>query len=55
MRKTGGLSSEGREGGHSLEYGLFWRPELNWKMLAWEWIADKDEGSEVEVAENIHA
>ena len=26
-----------------LDYGLFWRPELNWKMLAFQWIGDDRE------------
>lgn len=31
---TGGLTSDS-----GLQHGIFWRPtELNWKMLAWEWV-----------------
>lgn len=38
MPKTGGISSETEEiGGDGLGYGLFWRKELNWSLLAWEY------------------
>ena len=41
---------------HGLNYGLFWRPGLNWKMLAWQWI---DECASVvdgdDLKEDMHA
>ena len=54
LPRTGGISadldadtgnSETREQG--LGYGLFWRPELNWKLLAWQWVDDRS------LAENL--
>lgn len=48
MLRTGGLtavSGEKRDphadnNEHGLGYGLFWRQELNWRHLAWQWVAD---------------
>ena len=39
MSRTGGLAVEGRS---SNAYGLFWRPELNWKFLCWQYVTDED-------------
>ena len=53
MQKTGGLTADtGRSRGE--RYGLFWRPELNWKLLAWQWVRDDSRPSELSASE-IHA
>ena len=47
MPHTGGLTAETvRANTQEMEdsktgYGLFWRPELNWKLLAWQWVDDE--------------
>ena len=44
MPKTGGLSAEQDPEAQTsaMGYGLFWRPELNWKLLAWQWLSDEN-------------
>lgn len=49
-----GGSENGTERKEGLGYGLFWREELNWRFLAWEWQADCQVVSE-EVPEDLHA
>lgn len=47
MPLTGGLAAES-SGAHAknldiphTSHGLFWRPDLNWKLLAWQWVEDE--------------
>ncbi|KAL2066222.1 hypothetical protein VTL71DRAFT_2293 [Oculimacula yallundae] len=37
MAETGGLCADGELG-----HGLFWRKELNWTLLGWQWLHEGD-------------
>ena len=56
MISTGGLVAEEVSLGEvqGLGYGLFWRPALNWKFLAWQWIQD-DNSERIIKGDEIHA
>jgi len=49
MTRTGALNAE--EGGRQM--GLFWRTELNWKFVCWQW--NMGPGGEMESHENVDA
>ncbi|KAI5792795.1 cytidine deaminase-like protein [Pyronema domesticum] len=51
MAKTGALFGDVGQG---LGHGLFWRPDLNWKYLTWQW-KENDGGTASEVPDDIHA
>ena len=61
LPRTGGISADmdsevdnSETARLGLGYGLFWRPELNWKCLAWQWVDDDSPSKELSDA-NTHA
>lgn len=59
MPLTGGLNPGNRENEaeekSGLGYGLFWRPELNWKFLTWQWRPKDPNYTPNAINENLHA
>ena len=55
---TGGLQTEKRDGDSSTAnygtYGIWWRQELNWKFLTWNWASEGDSPTAADLR-NIHA
>lgn len=46
MEETGGLCADNKLG-----HGLFWRKELNWSLLAWQWRPSSDQNEAFEVSQ----
>lgn len=58
MEATGGLVADRRDATQStLDHGLFWREDLNWRFLCWRWETTTGESleHEIELARDIHA
>ncbi len=61
MLRTGGLTAVSQndcgsrvvKDDYGLGYGLFWRRELNWRLLAWQWVCD-DEWQPLISSQDIH-
>lgn len=50
MPRTGGLCADGELG-----HGLFWRKELNWMLLAWQWDDDGEDPTARTGEDDLHA
>lgn len=50
MPRTGGLCADGELG-----HGLFWRKELNWTLLAWQWNNENEDSTVQKGDDDLHA